>query len=203
MSRGSRLGQLAVASTLGAGTICCGHASEPRAALPSFVNVEVRQALLGPSKVGGSAWDGLGRLDSSGQTLVLQALGTSDPVTQLGLVFANPALAALEKPDPAGFVRCMSGPIEVQRLALPKVQDTFTPIWAGAIMRRVPLAPSTRLEVDLWDKDLAADDPMGTSTITHADLVAAIREGTLHHVRVSGQTNNQVLFVDISVTAVQ
>jgi hypothetical protein len=190
----------ALASAFGLGTVCCGRPSEPSAELPALVNVELRQALLGPNKVGGNAWDGLGRLDGNGQTLVLEALGKSDPIAELAVVFANPALAALEKPDPAGSVRCMSGPVEVQGLTLPKVQDTFTPIWTGASMPRVPLAPTTRLEVDLWDKDLAVDDPMGTGTITYADLVRALREGTVHHVRVAEQTNNQVLFVDVSVT---
>jgi hypothetical protein len=179
----------------------CGHASEPRSELPAFVNVEVRQARLGPSKVGGNAWDGFGRLDGNGQTLVLQALGKSDPIAELAVVFANPALAALEKPDPAGSVRCMSGAVELQRLTLPKVQDTFTPIWTSTALTRVPLAQTTRLEVDLWDKDLAVDDPMGTSTITYTDLVSALQEGTVHHVRVAEQTNNQVLFIDVSVTA--
>jgi len=181
----------------------CGRASEPTSELPSFVSVEMRQALLGPSKVGGNAWDGFGRIDDRGQTLVLQALGKSDPVAELALVFANPALAALEKPDPAGSVRCMSGALELDRLNLPKVQDTFTPIWSGRALPRVQLVPSTRLEVDLWDKDLAVDDPMGTSTITDTDLVSALREGTVHHVRVAEQTNNQVLFIDVAVTGVR
>jgi hypothetical protein len=192
---------LGIATAFVVAAVGCGRPSEPSAELPAFVNVEVRQALLGPSKVGGNAWDGLGRLDSSGQSLVLQALGKGDPIAELAVVFANPALAALEKPDPAGSVRCMSGPAEIQRLTLPKVKDTFTPIWTGAAMPRVPLAPTTRLEVDLWDKDLAVDDPMGASTITHADLVSALREGIVHRVRVAEQTSNQVLFVDVSVTA--
>jgi len=204
-------GGAVAAARLSVGLLCafalatgsCGRASEPTSEQPSFVSVEIRQALLGPSKVGGNAWDGFGRIDGSGQTLVLEALGKGDPVAELALVFANPALAALEKPDPAGAVRCMSGAIELDRLSLPKVQDTFTPIWSGAALPRVPLVPSTRLEVDLWDKDLALDDPMGTSTITYADLVSALREGTVHHVRVAEQTNNQVLFIDLAVTGVR
>jgi hypothetical protein len=191
---------ISLACASGLALMSCGHASEPTAQLPRFVNVEMRQALLGPSKVGGNAWDGLGRLDDNGRSLVVTALGKADPVAELAVVFANPALAALEKPDPGGSVRCMSGPVELQRLELPKVQDTFTPIWSGAVLPRVPLAPATRLEVDLWDQDLAVDDPMGTSTITYAELVSALREGTVHHVRVAEQTNHQVLFVDVSVT---
>ena len=42
---------------------------------------------------------------------------------------------------------------------------------------------------------------MGAATINYAQLVAALRAGAIYRVRVAEQTNNQVLFVDISVDA--
>jgi len=65
----------------------------------------------------------------------------------------------------------------------------------------MPFDPTTRIEVDFFDKDFLSEDPMGAATISYAELVAALRNGATHRVRVAEQTNNQVLFVDISVDA--
>lgn len=164
------------------------------------MNVEFRGALSGPSKFGGAAWDGLGQLDSSAQAGLGRALTAVDPYAAVLSFFANPALATLERPEPFGHARAAVNGVVVQALELPLAQhDTLTPMWSNARLVRVPLVVDTRLEIELYDKDLVNDDAMGAATITASDLATALRVGTVHHVRVAEQTNNQVLFVDISV----
>lgn len=178
----------------------CGAPRAPEQTLPPFVNVEVRGALIGPSKFGGAAWDGLGRLDDSDQQGLARALAAVEPYAAVLSFFANPALAALERPEPSGHVRAAVNGVVVQQLDLPLAQhDTLTPLWNNARITRVPLVVDTRLEIELYDKDLVNDDAMGAATITASDMTAALRVGTVHHVRVAEQTNNQVLFIDISV----
>jgi len=196
------LSKLALPAAIGAAlAFGCGPATSPEPPLPTVVNVEFRQALIGPSKVGGAAWDGPGRLDSSAQGFLALALRAVNPYAAAVDVFANPAIAALERPEPRGRARCIVNGIRAQQVDLVAQNNTLTPIWKDARLVRMPLGPSTRIELDFYDKDLLSDEPMGAATITYAQLVAALRAGATYRVRVAEQTNNQVLFVDISVDA--
>jgi hypothetical protein len=137
--------------------------------------------------------------------VIRAALQESDPYAAVLSAFANPTIAALEKPDPAGTAKAI-GPDGIQVLAaidLPKFQDTLTPVWSNAFLKRVPLSPSARIEMVLIDKDLAVDDAIGTATIRYEDLVAALRARNVHHVPIADQTNRQALFIDVSVYAAQ
>lgn len=180
----------------------CGTPRAPEPALPAFVNVELRGGLIGPAKVGGAAWDGLGHLDAAAQGGLGRALAAVDPYAAVLSFFTNPALTALERPEPFGRVRATVNGVVVQELELPLAQrDTLTPVWSSTGFVRVPLVPDTRLEFELYDKDLVNDDAMGAATLTASDIAIALRVGVVHHVRVAEQTNNQVLFIDISVEA--
>lgn len=196
------LSMLAVPAALGAALASgCGPANAPGPQVPTVVNVEFRQALIAPSKVGGAAWDGPGRLDSSAQGFLAVALQAVDPYAAAVNAFANPAIAALERPEPRGRARCVVNGIRIQQLDLVAQNNTLTPIWKDARLVDMPFGPATRIEVDFYDKDLLSEDPMGAATISYGELVAALRAGATHRVRVAEQTNNQVLFVDISVDA--
>jgi hypothetical protein len=181
---------------------CGGASSAADVELPKFVNIQFRQALIGPTKVDGAAWDGVGRLDLSSQGLLGSALAAANPHAQVAQFLANPTLAALEKPDPRARVRAFAGPRPLQSLSLKSEQDnTLTPIWREARLERLALAPNLRIELELYDSDLIGDDAMGAGTITRADVIAALRAGTVHPIRFAEQTHKQVLFVDISVQA--
>jgi hypothetical protein len=180
--------------------VSCGAPRAPTQTLPAFVNVEFRGALIGPSKFDGAAWDGPGQLDATAQNGLERALAALDPYAAVLSFFTNPALIALERPEPFGHVRAAVNGVVVQQLELPLTQrDTLAPLWSNARLIGVPLVVDTRLEIELYDKDLVADDGMGAATITASDVAAALRVGIVHHVRVAEQTNNQVLFIDISV----
>lgn len=199
----TRVARLKIAALISAITACsCGSAAAPEAPLAAVVNVEFRQSLIGPTKFGGAAWDGPGQLDASAEGELRMALHAVDSYAGVLRVFANPAIEALEKPEPFGRARSVVNGVIIQNLDLKTAQrDTLTPIWQNARLIRVPLTPATRIELELYDKDVINDDAIGAATITYADLVTALRAGTIHHVRVAEQTNNQLLFVDISVEA--
>jgi hypothetical protein len=166
----------------------------------AYVNVEFRQALIAPTKCDGRPWDGFGSVDPAAAGLVARALGASNPYAAVVSVLANPTMAALEKPEPFGTARLMLGGVAAATAPLETAaQDTLTPIWNAAPLKNVPLAPSTRIEIELWDRDIADHDPIGTGTVTYQDLVAALQAGTVYHVRLAEQTNLQVLFFDVSV----
>ncbi len=185
------------ACVMGAG---CGQAKAPEPALPAFVDLDVRGALIGPTKVGGAGWDGLGRLDSSAQLGLHQALRMVNPYAAAADFLANPSMAAIERPEPKGAARATVNGVQVATLELPLVyRDTFTPMWSGARISRLALTTDTRVEVELLDADVLNDDPMGAATLTASDFASALRVGTVHHVPVAEQTNQQVLFIDISV----
>jgi len=182
----------------------CSPAQAPETPLPGFVAVEFRGALIAPTKVNGAPWDGPGPLNASATTLVANAIADADPYHALLSVFANPAIAALDKPEPFGDARVMGAGVALLDVPLQTSErDTLTPIWTSATAPRVPLTPSTRIEVTLLDKDLQFDDAMGTATVTEGDLVAALRSGRVYHVPLAEQTHNQVLFLDLSVFAVR
>ena len=178
----------------------CGRATAPSPALPAYVNVEFRQALIAPTKCDGRMWDGFETPNPAAASLVARALGATNPYAAVIGVLASPTMAALEKPEPFGTARLMLGGVAAATVPLETMaQDTLTPIWNAAPLKSVPLAPSTRIEVELWDRDISEDDPMGAGTVTYQDLLGALQTGTLYHVRLAEQTMNQVLFLDVSV----
>jgi hypothetical protein len=169
--------------------------------LPEFVNVEVRQALIGPTKMGGAPWDGPGHIEPQAISAVSLALEAPDPYTAVLSAFANPIIAGLEKPEPKGSVRAVStdGTQVLAMVELRKMRDTITPLWSEAFLRNVPLNPSVRVEITLTDEDFSNDDPIGAATIRFDDLVAALHAGSVYHVPIADQTHRQALFVDLSV----
>lgn len=177
----------------------CSPSHAPETQLPGFVGVEFRGTLIAPMKVNGAPWDGPGPLDANATTLVGNALAHADPYRAVLSILANPAIAALDKPEPFGDARVMSASATLLDVPLQTSErDTLTPIWDAAVALRVALAPSTRIEVTLIDKDLQFDDAMGTATVTETDLVAALRSGKVYHVPLAEQTHYQVLFLDVS-----
>jgi hypothetical protein len=171
--------------------------------LPAFVTVEFRGALIAPTRVNGDPRDGPGPVDNTATTLVANALLNANPYRALLSVFANPTIAALDKPEPYGDVRVTSGGVVIRQVPLEtNERDTLTPLWNGETVARIPLSPATRIEVTLIDRDLSQDDAMGTATISYQELVAALRSGVVYHVPLAEQTHNQVLFLDVSVVGV-
>ena len=174
--------------------------------LPSYVNIDILSALLGPSKSDGTSWDESPTVPSSitdGLALALEAPGTG-PILNF---MASAAVQALSKPDPIGGGQLDQGtgfdPTLNIELAneTNNTEDTFEPTWPGPPgWRSVRLSSALKLRMTIRDEDLVYNDDVGVATVTYADVVAAWIDGRTYWVRVDSQTNNQLLAVAIQVT---
>ena len=169
---------------------------------PRFVSVTLVGATVAPAKFDGTQWDGTESISSQVMSSLRTALDLSDPASAAARVLTGPAMRGIEKPEPKGTATLIANGVPDQRMRLAAQRDTFTPIWRGPpTWRHVPLSHDVRLRVELFDDDFAFDDPIGTFELGQDDFMAALRSGHVHQVRVDEQTNRQVLFAGISVTA--
>lgn len=168
---------------------------------PATVRVAILSALIGPSKADGHTWDGPGHVSPETSRKVVGALAAANPYAAAAAVLAGLSMGALEKPDPYGYAELIVAGRSA-RLELPMTfRDTFTPQWAGAEFAGVPLRDNARIRVTLIDKDLEDDDPIGTVELAAEDLRAALHSGHVYPVQVADQSQNQLLFVSVSVSA--
>jgi hypothetical protein len=190
----------------------CGE-NEPEtpaaAPLPAFVRIAVVDALVGPGKSDGQAWDGVGSIPTGALESLGSALSRIDPraaFAAAGAVLVDVGASAIEPPEPEGWVDLFVAgqPQGRHKLGRKGQRDTFTPLWEGPpAWSRVPLNPGVRLTGELQDRDmLTFADPMGHFQIGYDEIVAALRAGRVYPVKVSDQTYRQVLFVGIEVMPV-
>jgi hypothetical protein len=169
-----------------------------------LVTIQIKDAIVAPGKADGSNWDGLGKVDSSVVQAVAAALLESDPAAKVVAALANPVLGNVDKPDPYGTAQLtaygMTFAPDVRVTRDSAIRDTFTPIFPSTFAyKNVPIDTDVRISVDLWDKDLLDDDPIGDAEINSTDLRAALAAQNKYEVRVDGQTDGQLLFVGIEV----
>jgi len=177
----------------------------PAPALPTYVRLTLLNATLGPAKYDRRPWDGPGgSVSPKVMEKLASALSSINPYAAVASVMGLVAVDSLAKPDPLGDADLFDGatPRERYRLSRRDQRDTFTPSWDGPpTWANVRLAPTTRLRVHILDRDQFHDDEVGTAEIGYGDLVEALQSGHVHQVRVSEQTQRQVLFLGISVMA--
>jgi hypothetical protein len=184
---------------------CADREPPPPPPLPAYVRIAVVDALVGPGKSDGSAWDGAGAVPLDAVADLSSALSRLDPraaFLEAGAVVGKVGTSVIEPPDPQGTVDLFLGGQLLGRHTLGRKGqgDTFTPLWEGPpSWSRVPLSPAVHISGELVDSDLTYNDPMGRFQIGYDQIVAALRAGQVHHVKVSDQTYRQVLFVGIEV----
>ncbi len=173
-------------------------APPPSTPSPVKVTVIIEGAVVAPSKVDRDCWDTIFcSISKSEWTAVISAAGGGLYSGVLGAL-AQVVIGATAKPDPFGELSVLGGPNFPKPLILVKRQDTFTPGWGDGWVN-LEIDTGTRLRVELWDADVQFDDFIGTAHLDYSDLMAALNSGKVHHVPVGNQTNNQLLFIDISV----
>jgi hypothetical protein len=178
----------------------CGAPAKPLR--PTSLRVSIVSALIGPAKVSGLPWDGTGGAVDEGTWGELGvALGAADPYTAAVGILASMTDSGTARPDPKGTALLYSAGSET-RIELPMAfRDTYTPTWSEATFHKVPGNIDQRLRITLIDQDVMEDDPIGVVELTPADLEAARASGRIYQVRVSDQSQNQILFIGISVIA--
>lgn len=161
--------------------------------------VAVVGALIGPGMANGTAWDGPGNVDALANQ-VSEALAATNPYTAAVALMANPTVKGFEPPDTTGRVELYEG------LQLVGIQNLYVrvnelaPMWNSPPIQwsNVDIT-SARLRLVLIDKDLMANDDMGTVDIGPDAFRQAVLHGGRLSFRAAEQTHNQVLFVDIAV----
>jgi hypothetical protein len=172
------------------------------AQLPSKVTIRIHNTLLGPSKSDGRVWDGTGVVDADLHLNLLNLLRGKNPAVEVGKFMWSFAEKYFDRPDAYGKASLSSNGRNLGEVSLiPNTEDTFTPQWKGPPgWQHVPFHQSIRLQGTLQDRDLAFDDDMGVFVINYNDILAALRAGKIHQVKVSDQTHEQILFVGLEVT---
>lgn len=177
--------------------------SQPAPAmLPSFVRIAIDDAVVGPGKVNGEPWDGIGRLPPQVFSDLNAALSAYDPRMAVASTLGSLVSYGFKPPEPFGWVD-----LEVHGQAVGRYplqgrgqRDTFTPTWDGPpTWHRVPLTPATHLRGQIFDRDFQFHDPIGTFVINYDHLIVALQARKVYPVRVAEQTSRQILFVGIEV----
>jgi len=170
--------------------------------------VRIVDAVIAPIKADGTSWDpsltGASVPPGLSQDLT-KALASIDPLAAVASLLLAPATQALSKPDPYGTAQAtVYGVITPPHdLATPDaaIQDNFTPIWPATWnYQNIPIDTDVRISITLFDADFDANDPIGSAEINSADLRAALAAQKKLEVKVSDQTDGQLLFIGISVT---
>lgn len=164
--------------------------------------MSIVSALIGPAKVSGLPWDGTGgAVDEATWGELGIALGAAEPYSAAVGILASIADSGTARPDPKGTALLYGAGTETE-IELPMAfQDTYTPTWSDATLHNVPGNIDQRLRITLIDQDVMEDDPIGIVELTPADLEAARASGRIYQVRVSDQSQNQILFIGLSVSA--
>jgi hypothetical protein len=180
----------------------------PDTELPKFVTIEIVGATVAPFKADQTPWDGIGTINEEVIEGLGKALASTNPYTSVIAYLAGPivngALDAFDKPDPYGNAKVFvsgswSAPITLASRD-GAIDDTFTPQWSDPpSWNHIPLDSNLRVQVSLTDADLSNDDGIGVAEIPHDEIVAALTGQTIRQVNVATQTQNQLLFVGISV----
>jgi hypothetical protein len=199
-----------VTAGAGASVTDTSGASGSTPTLPSIVAIDMLGALIGPCKSDHTEWDSTGPVPSA----IIDGLATAAGQPEVGPLLdfmQQSAINALSKPDPYGIAEMDpdgSGfdPKLTITLATTadNTQDTFQPDWPPPTpgWRSVPFGPGLEVRVTLQDEDLVNPDDIGKATIKYEDLLAAWKAKDSHWVRVDGQTNKQLLAVQVQVSGI-
>lgn len=183
-----------------------GKTPDAMPAQKTLVTVTFEGAVIGPAKRDGKAWDSDVMVSPSNIAAITTALGAPNSYNDVIAILSNAALAGFQAPDPFGDV-WIDGP-GIQRGMQPLateaeyMKDTYTPTfsrrpaWTG-----IPLDRDIRFTVQLTDSDLIYNDAIAPVSINMDDLKKALDAKQIYHVRVSDQSFNELLFVNISVVA--
>lgn len=95
-----------------------------------------------------------------------------------------------------GYESIASTPIGLAT-RLTVTRDSYTPVFTTEY-QSWPIFKTTRFRIRLWDKDLSDNDAIGTVEITPDDIQKAIDAGTPVWINVADQSQNQLLYIQIS-----
>ena len=130
----------------------------------------------------------------------MQAPSDAEAFARVLSALADPAVAALEKPEVKGTAWLAGQGRAREVKTIFTVQNTFTPLFQPYLVwPSVPTDGNTTVHVTLIDDDLVFDDPMGSFDLNVSDFALAYEQARVIEVPVHRQTDGQVLFAKIAV----
>lgn len=179
---------------------------------PIKVNFTVLGAVIGPVKINGKSWDVGRAVDPSASGLIaeLMAPGSGALVSSVVNTVSQVAANGTAAPDVVGYIQQVgpttrylskiSGtPIELagkRTLA----RDSYTPNFQAGYSGW-PIFIGTRFRIHLWDLDFQNHDTIAAVEITYDDIMSAIKHGKTKWIKVADQSNNQLLYIQISASS--
>lgn len=177
---------------------------------PIYYNISIMGAVVGPTKIGNQKWDsGFGTLKGIVPLASIALPGILPLSSNLISNILDKAPTGASAPDVFGFVqivgpttndalKVLSKPIQLAtQQSLTK--NSYTPS-LFAEYQSWPIFKDTRIRIELWDKDLAENDLIGKVELNVKDLDLAIKEEKPVYIKVADQSQNQLLYIQISVT---
>ncbi len=132
----------------------------------------------------------------------MQAPSEAEAFGKIITALADPAVAALEKPEVKGTAWLAGQGKPREQKTVFATQNTFTPLFQPYLTwPSVPTDGATTVHVVLVDDELVFDDPMGSFELNLSDFARAYQEARVIEVPVHRQTDGQVLFAKIAVRA--
>jgi hypothetical protein len=119
-------------------------------------------------------------------------------VAAVASLLAAGSMAALDKPDVYGAAAIVNAYASSPEIRFGVVQGSFTPSFRNVEWQHVPI-DQTRIRVEVMEKDMVRDDPVGTFELGPEILHRASDAGRVLPVPVGDQTTGQILFASISV----
>ncbi len=165
------------------------------------VDVEILGVTFAPGKPDGTSWD----MDGTGAAVV----GTVGGIATIGNPVAGRlgqlGMQGLAAPDPVGWVQWLPEAGDDRsglnrRLLLDGKQDTYRPEWTpGPSFRGIPLTPTTRFRVHVWDDDRGAPDDVPAFDVGSDVLRRALDAGGIATVPVGRASNGAITHVSVRV----
>ncbi|MCG7869359.1 MAG: hypothetical protein JAY74_23675 [Candidatus Thiodiazotropha taylori] len=178
---------------------------------PTYYNIEILSALIGPTKVNGRPWDPKSGANTEAiAAVVSEMMLPGSGITAASVVTAVSTMAPNGSPAPDiyGYI-VQNGPTtkslvkvagKVQALLLRrnKSKNSYTPRLYGGY-EGWPVYTDTRFRIQLWDADFDKDDHVAVIELNTDHLRQAAQKGEPMWINVAEQSMHQLLYVLISV----
>lgn len=176
---------------------------------PIRINLTFLGAVIGPTKENGAPWDGPARIDTRTLSTVQNLMAPGSGMASSAIINTVSQLArqGTAAPDVIGYVEQIGSTIRdlANTAGIPialatkqnMTRDSYTPQFS-VTYEGWPIFKDSRFQIHLWDADLFNNDAIGVVEITYNDIMQAIKNGKTTWIKVSDQSFNQVLFIQIS-----
>lgn len=164
-------------------------------------------AVIGPTKLNGKPWDASYDTKKSigaGLSTLLSSAVPHKKIIDTVLAGAPKGsgapdiIGSIQQVGPSypGLEEAAKAPIALaDKKTITK--NGYTPIFTTEY-KAWPMYSNTRFRIRLWDKDMMQNDFIGTVEVTTEDIQKAITAGQAIYINVSNQSQNQILYIQIS-----